>query len=182
MSYESPTYRVEERIDEIELRQYEPYLVAETLVQGPLERAGNGGFRLLAGYIFGGNRTADGDSEKIAMTTPVTQDRVGDQYRVRFMMPARYVDGSLPTPKDPRVTINEVGAQRLAAIRYSGRWTRDGYERHLQQLSDAVADAGYTVVGEPIWARYDPPWKPWFLRRNEVLVALSGQAPELPTV
>jgi hypothetical protein len=89
MAYESPTYRVEERIDEIELRRYEPYLVAETLVQGPLERAGNGGFRLLAGYIFGGNKTADGDSTKIAMTTPVTQDRVGDQYRVHRRVASR---------------------------------------------------------------------------------------------
>lgn len=175
MAYESPTYRVEERIDEIELRRYEPYLVAETLVQGPLERAGNGGFRLLAGYIFGGNKTADGDSTKIAMTTPVTQDRVGDQYRVRFMMPTQYTDESLPTPKDPRVTISEVGPQRLAAIRYRGRWTRDGYERHLRKLSDTVNHAGHTAIGEPIWARYDPPWTPWFLRRNEVLIALDDQ-------
>ena len=181
MAYESPTYRVEERIGAIELRRYEPYLVAETLVRGPLEGAGSGGFRLLAGYIFGGNETADGDSTKIAMTTPVTQDRVGDEYRVRFMMPSHYTDDSLPTPKDPRVTISEVRPQRLAAIRYRGRWTRDGYEQHLQKLSDALELAGHTPVGEPIWARYDPPWTPWFLRRNEVLVGLDDQAPEPPT-
>ena len=108
MAYESPTYRVEERIGEIELRRYEPYLVAETLVRGSLERAGTGGFRLLAGYIFGGNQTTAGDSTKIAMTTPVTQDRVGDEYRVRFMMPNRYTGDSLPTPNDPRVTIAEL--------------------------------------------------------------------------
>ena len=178
MAYESPTYRVEERIGDIELRRYEPYLVAETLVDGSLERAGNGGFRLLAGYIFGGNKTSDGDSTKIAMTTPVTQDRVGDEYRVRFMMPTRYTDESIPTPKDPRVRISDVGPQRLAAIRYRGRWTRDGYERHLRKLFDTVSHAGYTAVGEPVWARYDPPWTPWFLRRNEVLVALDDQALE----
>ena len=117
MAYESPTYRVEELIDEIELRRYEPYLVAETLVPGPLERAGNGGFRLLAGYIFSGNKTADGDSTKIATTTPVAQDRVGDQFRVRFMMPTRHTDESLPTPKDLRFTISEVGPQRLAGYK-----------------------------------------------------------------
>lgn len=152
--------------------------MAETLVQGPLERAGSRGFRVLACYIFGGNKTADRDSTKIAMTTPVTQDRVGDQYRVRFMMPTRYTDESIPTPKDPRVTISEVGPQRLAAIRYRGRSTRDSYERHLRKLSDTVSHAGHTAVREPVWAHYDPPWMPWFLRRNEVLVALDDQALE----
>jgi len=178
MAYESPTYRVEERIGEIELRRYEPYLVAETLVQESLERAGSGGFRLLAGYIFGGNETAGGGSTKISMTTPVIQDRVGDEYRVRFMMPSEYTGDSLPTPKDSRVTINEVGPQRLAAIRYRGRWSRDGYEQHLQKLSEGLERAGHTAVGEPIWARYDPPWTPWFLRRNEVLIALDDGSPE----
>jgi hypothetical protein len=173
MAYESPTYRVEERIGEIELRRYEPYLVAETLVRGSLERAGTGGFRLLAGYIFGGNQTTAGDSTKIAMTTPVSQERVGDEYRVRFMMPSSYTGDSLPTPKDSRVTISEVGPQLLGAIRYRGRWSRDGYERHLAVLSETLERAGRTMVGEPIWARYDPPWTPWFLRRNEVLIALD---------
>lgn len=177
MAYESPTYHVEERIGEIELRRYERYLVAETLVEGPLERAGNGGFRVLAGYIFGGNKTEDGGSTKIAMTTPVIQDRVGDQFRVRFMMPNRFTDESLPTPNDPRVTITEVGPERLAAIRYRGRWNSGGYEHHLQKLRDGLEHAGRSTVGEPIWARYDPPWTPWFLRRNEVLVALDDQAP-----
>ena len=173
MAYESPTYRIEERIGKIELRRYEPYVVAETLVEGSLERAGNGGFRRLAGYIFGGNETASGDSTKIAMTSPVTQDRVGDRYRVRFMMPSSFTGDSLPTPKDAQVTISEVGPQLLAAIRYGGRWSRDGYERHLAMLREALEDAGRTVVGEPIWARYDPPWTPWFRRRNEVLIAVD---------
>ena len=177
MAYESPTYRVEERIGEIELRRYEPYLVAETLVQESLERAGNGGFRLLAGYIFGGNETAGGESTRISMTTPVIQDRVGDEYRVRFMMPSEYTGDSLPTPKDSRVTISEVGPQRLAAIRYRGRWSRSGYEQHLQKLSEGLERAGHTAVGEPIWARYDPPWTPWFLRRNEVLIAIDDGSP-----
>ena len=173
MAYETPSYRVEEQIGDIELRRYEPYMVAETLVSAPLERAGNGGFRLLAGYIFGGNTTADGDSTKISMTTPVTQDRVGDEYRVRFMMPGSYTDESLPTPNDSRVTISEVGPQLLAAIRYGGRWTRGGYEQHLAKLTDALESAGRVAVGEPIWARYDPPWTPWFRRRNEVLIAVD---------
>ncbi len=169
MAYESPRYEVEQRLGDVELRRYEPYLVAETMVGGSLERAGNTGFRRLAGYIFGANRTTSGDSTKIAMTTPVTQDRVGDEFRLRFMMPSEYDEASLPSPTSDRVRIEQVDGRLLAAIRYSGRWSRSGYERQLARLGDTVAAHGYTLVGEPIWARYDPPWTPWFRRRNEVL-------------
>jgi hypothetical protein len=74
------------------------------------------------------------------------------------------------------VTITEVGPQLLAAIRYSGRWSSDGYEQQLAKLSEALERAAYVMVGEPIWARYDPSWKPWFLRRNEVLIAVEDPA------
>ncbi len=174
MPYESPSYEVESRLDDVELRRYEPYVVAETTVDAPLERAGNGGFRVLAGYIFGGNRTEDGGSTKIAMTTPVTQDRVADGYRLRFMMPADLEPDDLPTPTDDRVRIDRVDARVLAALRYGGSWSRSGYERHLARLQDTLSAHGYRAVGEPIWARYDPPWKPWFLRRNEVLTEVEG--------
>jgi len=176
MSNECPEYEVERRIGDIEIRRYQPYIVAETFVGGSLERAGTGAFRRLAGYIFGGNRTASGGSTKIAMTTPVTQERVGDEFRVRFMMPSEYDLESLPTPNDHRVRLERVGAQRLAAIRYSGRWSKAGYERHLAELVEALAANGLATSGEPIWARYDPPWTPWFLRRNEVLVALDERS------
>lgn len=177
MSYESPAYVVESRIGEVEIRNYEPYVVAETVVDSSLERAGNGGFRRLAGYIFGGNKTATGDSTKIAMTTPVTQERVDDGYRIRFMMPSEHDVESLPTPNDESVRIEQVGPQRLGAIRYSGRWSRSGYEQHLDLLVHQLTEHEFTAIGEPIWARYDPPWKPWFLRRNEVLVAVEAPTP-----
>ena len=173
MAYESPEYEVERRVGAVEIRRYEPYVVAETFVGGSLEGAGNGAFRRLAGYIFGSNETGDGESTKIAMTTPVTQERVGDRFRVRFMMPSEYDLESLPTPNDDRVRLDRVEGQRLAAIRYSGRWSTSGYDEHLGQLEEVLAEAGVETAGEPIWARYDPPWKPWFLRRNEVLVPVD---------
>ena len=174
MSYESPTYEVERRIGNVEIRSYEPYVVAETVIDGSLERAGNRGFRALAGYIFGSNENAAGDSTKIAMTTPVTQDRVDNGYRIRFMMPSEYDVESLPAPKDRNVRIERIGAQRLGALGYSGRWSQDGYQRHLDLLVGALGEHGIATEGEPIWARYDPPWKPWFLRRNEVLIAIDS--------
>jgi hypothetical protein len=174
MAYESPEYEVEKQIGEIEIRRYAPYLMAETTVSGSMEGAGNSGFRVLARYIFGHNEAESGKSTKISMTTPVTQERNGDEFRVRFMMPSSYSADSLPTPKDLQVTIHQVGERRLAAISYSGRWPRNSYEKHLQELSGALETVGLATVGEPVWARYDPPWKPWFLRRNEVLLEIDG--------
>ena len=176
MSYESPEYTVTERIGRVEIRDYDGYLAAETTVDGPLERAGNAGFRTLARFIFGANETAPGESTKIAMTTPVTQVPTGDRYRIRFMMPRAYTTDTLPTPADDRVTITEVGPQRVAALRYSGSWSKSGHDRHLCELRDTLAVDGRSTVGEPVWARYDPPWKPWFLRRNEVMLELDDSA------
>ena len=41
----------------------------------------------------------------------------------------------------------------------------------MDQSLDTLSAEGYAPVGEPIWARYNPPFMPWFLRRNEILTA-----------
>lgn len=186
MAYESPTYRVVDRFGEIEIREYESYLVAETTVDGDLEGAGNRGFRVLAKYIFGDNQgkrkiamTAPVSQEvaegsKISMTAPVTQEKSGDKYTIRFMMPAEYSREELPEPNDPRIAIREIPARSLAAVRYSGTWSKRNYQKHLDQLIATLAAEGYQSVGEPIWARYNPPFMPWFLRRNEILTAFRA--------
>jgi len=117
MSYQSPSYEVVERIGRVEIRNYDGYLAAETVVEGTLERAGNAGFRTLARFIFGANEATPGESTKIAMTTPVAQVPEGDRFRIRFMMPGEYTTDTLPTPNDERVVIREVGPQQVAAIR-----------------------------------------------------------------
>ena len=63
-----------------------------------------------------------------------------------------------------------VPAQTAAALRFSGRWSRGSYEKRAAQLLAALEAAGLEVVGAPRYARFDPPWTPWFLRRNEVVV------------
>lgn len=186
MAYESPTYRVVDRFGEIEIREYESYLVAETTVDGDLEGAGNRGFRVLAKYIFGDNQgkrkiamTAPVSQEvaegsKISMTAPVTQEKSGDKYTIRFMMPAEYSREELPEPNDPRIAIREIPARSFAAVRYSGTWSKRNYQKHLDQLIATLAAEGYQSVGAPIWARYNPPFMPWFLRRNEILTAFRA--------
>lgn len=181
VAYESPTYRVVDKFNGIEIREYESYLVAETTVDGGLEGAGNRGFRILAKYIFGDNQgkrkiamTAPVSQEsaegtKISMTAPVTQEKAGDRYKVQFMMPAEYSRAELPEPNDPRIAIREIPARRFAAVRYSGTWSKRNYRQHLEQLLAKLNEQGFAPVGEPVWARYNPPFMPWFLRRNEIL-------------
>ena len=186
MAYESPTYRVVDRFGEIEIREYEPYLVAETTVDGGLEGAGNRGFRILAKYIFGDNQGKRkiamttpvsqeiAEGTKISMTAPVTQEKAGDEYRIQFMMPAEYSRDELPEPNDPRVAIREIPARRFAAVRYSGTWSKRNYQAHLEKLLATLNAEGYEPLGEPVWARYNPPFMPWFLRRNEILTAFRA--------
>ena len=57
-----PPYEVLKSDGKIELRQYQPQLIAETFVSEDYDRAGSAGFRRLAGYIFGGNQ----ENEQIA--------------------------------------------------------------------------------------------------------------------
>jgi hypothetical protein len=173
MSIERPRYTVEQRFGRVEIRSYESYMVASTTVRGSMERAGNSGFGILARYIFGGNVSGDGSSTKIAMTSPVTQVRAEERFVVRFMVPSEFSAESVPTPTDARVILEEVGPQRLAALRYSGRWSKSSYDHRLGELRRTLDVAELSSEGEPIWARYDPPWKPWFLRHNEVLLAVA---------
>jgi hypothetical protein len=188
MATEEPRYEVLEREGDREIRRYEPFIVAETLVDADFERAGNEGFRRLADYIFGNNRSrqklamtapvSQARSEKIAMTAPVNMHRQGDLYRITFMMPTGYTLATLPEPVNPDVRLRQVPAELVAALRYSGRWSRQRYEDHKARLESWVAKRGWRPAGEAILARYDPPFKPWFLRRNEVLIPLSeGFAP-----
>lgn len=175
----APAYRVVAQYPDFELREYAPYIVAEVRISGPFSEAGNQGFRILAGYIFGKNKgerqlamstpvTQEAEPKKIAMTTPVTQEPSGAEQLLQFRMPEGFTLATLPEPLDPRVSFREIAGGRFAAIRYSGRWTDANYAEHLAILQNGVAAAGLRTSGEPVFARYNPPLTPWFLRRNEI--------------
>lgn len=168
-----------------ELRRYEPCVVAEVEVDGSLEAAGNRAFRRLVGYIGGRNRAGrslamtapvvqEPAGRRIAMTAPVVQEEHGDRHVVGFVMPAGETLETLPEPTDPAVTLRALPEELAAAVRYSGRWTGSGYHQRVRQLEAAVARAGLTVTGPPRWARFDPPWTPWFLRHNEVVLPVAA--------
>ena len=181
---EEPDFEVVQRLDSVEIRQYAPYVVAEVTVPGPADSAGNRAFPLLAGYIFGKNKgerkmamtapvTQTPTPVKMAMTAPVTQAPVAEGYLVQFVLPKGVTLDTAPEPLDARVKVREVAAHRVAAIKFSGFWSEDNYQRHLAQLTTGLQAAGLRWTGEPVYSRYDAPWTPWFLRRNEIWLALE---------
>ena len=183
---EEPAYTVVQTSDVFEVRQYAPYFVAEVLVPGPASEAGNQGFSLLGGYIFGKNKgerklemTAPVTQTsvvvppvKLEMTAPVTQAVRPGGFLVQFVMPKGYTLATLPVPLDERVKLREVPSNSVAVIRFSGSWSQSTYEEQLQKLRNALASAGMATTGEPVWSRYNGPFSLPFLRRNEIWLNL----------
>lgn len=169
MAIEEAAYKVVETDGRFEIRDYAPHILAETVVNGSLEDAGNSAFGRLFQYISGDNQTHG----KVAMTAPVGQQPAQDKWAVSFMMPAEYTLGTLPVPADPKVTLRPVPARRVAAVRYSGFWSQERYLKYKLELESWIRAKGLTVAGDPIWARYNPPFTPWFLRRNEILIPVD---------
>ncbi len=185
MATEEAPYKVIKTDDIFELREYPPQILAETLVDGDLEGAGSTAFNLLFRYISGDNRSRkkipmtapvsqEQKGEKISMTAPVSQQRVQEKWAVSFMMPADYTLENLPVPDDPRVTLRQVPARRVASVRYSGFWSEEKYLHNKAKLEAWIRENKFVVVGEPVWARYNPPFTPWFMRRNEILIPVAA--------
>jgi hypothetical protein len=185
MAIEEAAYKVLQRDNQFEIRDYEPHILAETFVEGDLEEAGKKAFNRLFRYISGENRSREKVAmtapvsqepmgEKITMTAPVGQQRVQEKWAVSFMMPASYTLGTLPEPEDPQVTLRQVPARRMATVRYSGFWNEKNYLRYKLELESWIRGKGLTIVGDPLWARYNPPFTPWFLRRNEILIPIDA--------
>ena len=110
-------------------------------------------------------------SEKIEMTAPVSQARSSDgTWLVSFVMPKRYTLESLPVPNDPSVYFKSVPARKVLVVRFSGRWTDANFKAHENALLTALAGSGMQAIGSPWSARYDPPFMPGFMRRNEIMI------------
>jgi len=140
IAIEEASYNVLKKENNLEIRDYAPHILAETVVEGDLEEAGNKAFRRLFRYISGDNRSRNKVAmtapvsqepmgEKIRMTAPVGQQRVQESWAVSFMMPDSYTLETLPEPEDPKVTLRQVPARRMAAVRYSGFWSEKNYLR-----------------------------------------------------
>lgn len=186
MAIEEAGYNVVKKEGKFEIRDYAPHILAETIVDGDIEQAGSKAFNRLFRYISGDNRSREKVAmtapvsqeprgEKIEMTAPVGQRGAGEQWAVSFMMPASYTLETLPEPDDPKISLRQVPAHRMAAVRYSGFWSEKKYLRYKKKLEAWVQEEGLTIVGDPVWARYNSPFTPWFLRRNEILIPVDAK-------
>jgi hypothetical protein len=167
MATEEPGYRLVERAGAFEIRDYGRITIAETRVTEDFDSAGNQAFSTLFGYISGKNQP----KQKIAMTAPVMQQVQADgSYLVGFIAPAQYSLRTAPAPVDGSVQLREFPPQRMAVIRYSGRWTEKNYREHEAQLLAQIRARNLSASGPVIYARYNAPFVPWPMRRNEVMV------------
>ena len=166
IAIEEPVYQVEKawEAEQIEIRAYAPRVMAIT----DMAEDSNSGFRVLAGYIFGGNA----EEEKIAMTAPVQQSMAGEK-EMAFMMPAEYALEDLPKPEDQRVSFREAPAYTAAVIQFSGWASVDKADENWQQLRRFLIAEGIEITGEPTLNQYNPPWTLPFMRRNEIIVPVA---------
>lgn len=179
-----PKFSVVEKKDGYEIREYAPYIEARVQVSGEYREAMTSGFRVLAGYIFGGNTKKQSIAmtapvmeempEKIAMTAPVSETVLADNSRiVSFAMPKEYTLATLPTPNDKRIEIAEVPAHKSAVLRYSGYNNSETVAQMKTKLLEYLKRDNVGVVGVPRGAGYNPPWTPPFMNRNEILVDIT---------
>ncbi len=184
MAIEEPEYSVVVKAKDYVIRKYDPVLVAETTVMTDFKNAGSKGFQILAGYIFGKNKSKSkiamtapvGQqlvSEKISMTAPVTLTKAAAGYLIQFTMPKTFTLKTLPTPDDKSITLREVPARKIAVYTYSGLWTESHYKDKLSEFKALLKNDKIITKDEPILARFNSPLKLWFMRRNEIWLELK---------
>ena len=182
---EKPDYKVIQSEQNIEIRQYEPMIIAEVEVDGKREDAIGDGFRLLADYIFGNNTVQQvismtapvqqKENQKIAMTAPVQQQSTGKSWLMSFVMPSKYSMDSLPVPNNNRVRLKEILTKKFVVIEFSGTNSNENVTEHENQLMNYIEANQIKINGSPKYAFYNPPWSLPFLRRNEVMIEINQQ-------
>jgi len=174
MALEEPEFDVIATTHDYEIRRYLPYLVAEVDVAG--DSADNQAFRMLAGYIFGDNDSR----EKMQMTAPVEsrEDSTASAVTYAFVMEGKYTLATLPAPNDERIRLLERPARTVAVRKFSGRWSESNVKKHQAQLLRDLGENGIKPQGDVELARYNSPFTPWFLRRNEIIIPISWSAPD----
>jgi len=187
MAVPEPPYQTVVTDGDFEIRDYPAMIAAEVHVSGDRDEAGNAAFRLLAGYIFGGNTKrqkiemtapvamAPDTGEKISMTAPVAMSGSENDWTMQFFMPGEYTMETLPVPDDARVKLVPVPPTRYAVVRFSGIGWDKTVAEHTERLRTFVANRHLVPVGSAILSRYNPPWTLWFLRRNEIWLQLQPE-------
>jgi len=183
-SEESPVYGLMETSGNVEIRNYQAYLVAQTEVDGAYDVATKKSFYRLFDYISGKNQSQQKISmtspvlqepkrEKISMTAPVFQEQSGQSWVMRFVLPARFDLTSAPKPGDPKVKILEIPAKKVAVLQFSGFYNASNIAEKKLELLAWLKEKNFKAISEPRSAGYNPPWTLPFLRRNEIQIDIE---------
>ena len=125
------------------------------------------GFRILAGYIFGGNES----DTKISMTSPVHMDINNSKSVMSFVMPSSYNKENLPRPDNSNVKIEKTEDEYVAAIRFGGYASDDDIKKYSENLGKLLSEKGIAYYGNFRFLGYNPPYE-IFGRRNEIIVSV----------
>ena len=164
---EQHKYQVIKTYDNVEIRKYEPAIFTSVKMRSKTYEESSGkGFRVLAGYIFGGNRS----NESIAMTSPVTME-LGETMTMKFMVPKGYDMNSLPPPNDKSITFEKQDEKIIAAIRFDGWANNEKIAYYTEQLREALNQEHLQYANTFSYLGYNPPYE-MINRRNEIVVEL----------
>jgi hypothetical protein len=177
-----PTYTIIGTYVEYEIRQYDPYIIAETPLSG---EQGSSGFNELFQYISGNNhnrskltmtapvlKTHNGTGRKLAMSAPVLKQQGTAGSTIAFVMPPVFRLEELPLPKSPKIILRQIPGQRVAVVRFSGVVNARILNEKTEDLMCALHKDGVQIISAPKTALYNPPWTPSFMRRNEIMVEI----------
>jgi hypothetical protein len=162
---ETPDYTVINTDEKFQIRDYPALTIATTSMK---DDEMNGGFRQLFRFITGKNET----SEKIEMTSPVLIDTAKERKTMSFIMPRKTVEKGVPKPLGENVIMGKVEASRFAVFRFTGRRTEKNEKAAIEKLQVWLDGQKIAAKSDPLFAYYDPPWTPTFMRRNEVMIRI----------
>ena len=187
MAADEPEFNLAFKDNNLEIREYEPKVIAQISVIGDFDEASSKGFKVLANYIFGNNNGAGGSlkidmtapvvmqplSELIDMTAPVITEGENTKWKVSFIMPKKYTLNTLPKPNDKNIKIFSLPAEKYAVIAFSGLVRELSYNKQAKLLYNFIKNKNLTTLGPLQIARYNPPWTLPFFRRNELMIRIN---------
>ena len=174
--YEQPSYKVILEQDKFSIRDYSEVIVVETEVVASRRDATSEAFRKLFRYISGNNEA----NLEISMTSPVAQTltnqdgEIGKNWSVRFFLPRSLSEENIPKPSETGVAVVKLKAQKYGSVSFKGTQNDKKVSENLAKLEAFIAENDHEVSGPPVYAFYDPPFIPWFLRDNEILIPVTA--------
>ena len=167
MANEEASYDVVHKTDIYEVRYYSDRLVAQVTNKGD-----NNSFRKLFNYISGENK----NSEKIAMTIPVTQTKKDGELFMQFYLPSKFNNETTPIPTNPDLEITTIPEGYFAVIKFSGRSSDKNFEKHNKILKQKLLEDKIPINGFAVRATYNSPFTLPPLRRNEAMFSIDWKS------